>query len=369
MHKNTIKKAMHAHKAAPKPAKTVQSHNISAVSTNVTINPSAIKPTAHQVSSQSKSNNPAALPPVITAESRPTPHNSLGNMLKSESTIYDNETKSKVEIFPYTKTALQQVLEQNNEKTIGNSLANVQNHEKPAASQEKLEKEQGNTVKEESLTNNNSGNTNNNATNNTTNNNNTNVNSTLPVEKTQKTQNKAYPIIIPSCAHWFDMNEIHQIEKESLPEFFNSLRPSKTPEIYKKYRNYIIELYRQNPRSYLTQTACRRNLAGDVCAILRIHSFLEHWGLINFNVDPAYMQHNVALANFNENDELLRLSSKESKEIIHKFMYNYKEIYRNFIQIIKKFIQIIYKCIHILKKLYILYRNYSNYIEIYTYYI
>ena len=42
-----------------------------------------------------------------------------------------------------------------------------------------------------------------------------------------------------------------------------------------------------NPRSYLTATTCRRNLAGDVCAILRIHSFLEHWGLINFNVDPA----------------------------------------------------------------------------------
>jgi SWI/SNF related-matrix-associated actin-dependent regulator of chromatin subfamily C len=30
----------------------------------------------------------------------------------------------------------------------------------------------------------------------------------------------------------------------------------------------------------------RRNLAGDVCAILRVHAFLEYWGLINFNVDP-----------------------------------------------------------------------------------
>jgi hypothetical protein len=25
---------------------------------------------------------------------------------------------------------------------------------------------------------------------------------------------------------------------------------------------------------------------GDVCAIMRLHAFLENWGLINFNVDP-----------------------------------------------------------------------------------
>lgn len=320
------------HKALPKPPKTVQSHNISAVSANVNINPSALKPTAHQVSSQTKSNqvNNSGSLPVNPAETRPSTHNSLGNMLKSESTMYENETKNKVEIFPYTKTALQQVLEQNNEKSIGNSLGSAaQNQEKTAVKEEKNEKEQGNIVKEEGLNANNSNNINNNNSNNNNinisnnnnanNNNNNNANNNPAGEKTQKTQNKAYPIIIPSCAHWFDMNEIHQIEKESLPEFFNSLRPSKTPEIYRKYRNYIIELYRQNPRSYLTQTACRRNLAGDVCAILRIHSFLEHWGLINFNVDPAYMQHNVALTNFNENDELLKLSSKESKRKIYIF--------------------------------------------------
>ncbi|CAO3617507.1 unnamed protein product [Mucor fragilis] len=41
-----------------------------------------------------------------------------------------------------------------------------------------------------------------------------------------------------------------------------------------------------NPVEYLTITACRRNLTGDVCAILRVHSFLEQWGLINYQVDP-----------------------------------------------------------------------------------
>jgi hypothetical protein len=27
-------------------------------------------------------------------------------------------------------------------------------------------------------------------------------------------------------------------------------------------------------------------LAGDACGIMRIHHFLEHWGIINFSIDP-----------------------------------------------------------------------------------
>jgi SWI/SNF related-matrix-associated actin-dependent regulator of chromatin subfamily C len=46
----------------------------------------------------------------------------------------------------------------------------------------------------------------------------------------------------------------------------------------------MINTYRLNPIEYLTVTACRRNLAGDVCAIMRVHSFLEQWGLINYQV-------------------------------------------------------------------------------------
>ena len=29
---------------------------------------------------------------------------------------------------------------------------------------------------------------------------------------------------------------------------------------------------------------CRRKIAGDICAVIRLHAFLEHWGIINFNV-------------------------------------------------------------------------------------
>lgn len=95
---------------------------------------------------------------------------------------------------------------------------------------------------------------------------------------------QTHPVIIPSYSTWFDMSTIHPIERRSLPEFFNSRNRSKVPAIYKDYRDFMINTYRLNPSEYLTVTACRRNLAGDVCAIMRVHAFLEQWGLINYQV-------------------------------------------------------------------------------------
>ncbi|KAI8834874.1 hypothetical protein BC829DRAFT_448341 [Chytridium lagenaria] len=93
-------------------------------------------------------------------------------------------------------------------------------------------------------------------------------------------------IIVPSYAAWFSLSAIHDTEKKALPEFFNGRNKSKTPQVYKDYRDFIINTYRLNPTEYLTITACRRNLAGDVCSIIRVHNFLEQWGLINYQVDP-----------------------------------------------------------------------------------
>jgi len=94
-------------------------------------------------------------------------------------------------------------------------------------------------------------------------------------------------IILPSYSTWFDMHKINEAEKKALPEFFNNRNRSKTPAVYKDYRDFMINTYRLNPIEYLTVTACRRNLAGDVCAIMRVHSFLEQWGLINYQVTKA----------------------------------------------------------------------------------
>uniref|UniRef100_A0A3Q0RR58 SWI/SNF related, matrix associated, actin dependent regulator of chromatin subfamily c member 2 n=1 Tax=Amphilophus citrinellus TaxID=61819 RepID=A0A3Q0RR58_AMPCI len=96
---------------------------------------------------------------------------------------------------------------------------------------------------------------------------------------------QTHHIVIPSYAAWFDYNSIHEIERRALPEFFNGKNKSKTPEIYLAYRNFMIDTYRLNPQEYLTSTSCRRNLTGDVCAIMRVHAFLEQWGLVNYQVD------------------------------------------------------------------------------------
>ncbi|GLE10249.1 hypothetical protein PINS_up022287 [Pythium insidiosum] len=111
----------------------------------------------------------------------------------------------------------------------------------------------------------------------------------------------AKTVVVPRCSTWFAMDKINPIEKRMLPEFFVNeemhrnippgakLPSSKTPQIYMKYRNYMVQAYRQQPHVYLTATACRRNLAGDACAIMRVHEFLTHWGLINYNVPPHAM--------------------------------------------------------------------------------
>ena len=36
----------------------------------------------------------------------------------------------------------------------------------------------------------------------------------------------------------------------------------------------MLDAYRLNPTEYLTATACRRNLAGDVCAVVRLKCLL-----------------------------------------------------------------------------------------------
>ncbi|KAH8915362.1 SWIRM-domain-containing protein [Atractiella rhizophila] len=98
---------------------------------------------------------------------------------------------------------------------------------------------------------------------------------------------QTHPIIIPSYATWFKFDSIHQIESKAMPEFFKGRNRSKTPQIYKDYRDFMINTYRLNPTEYLTVTAVRRNLCGDVCAIMRVHAFLEQWGLINYQIDPS----------------------------------------------------------------------------------
>lgn len=94
-------------------------------------------------------------------------------------------------------------------------------------------------------------------------------------------------VIVPSFAKWFDLSKIHDIEKKSLPDFFvEDGSGYKSSQDYKYIRDFIVNTFRLNPKEYLTITAVRRNLSGDVTNIIRIHQFLEQWGLINYQIDP-----------------------------------------------------------------------------------
>ena len=90
---------------------------------------------------------------------------------------------------------------------------------------------------------------------------------------------------VPSCAAWFSPSGVSQVEQESFQDFFSGDYPSKTPKVYMTYRNFIVNLFRENPQTYLKASDCRYKLTGDSCAIIRIHNFLEYWGLINYKLE------------------------------------------------------------------------------------
>ncbi|KAL6497269.1 hypothetical protein OROGR_029198 [Orobanche gracilis] len=89
---------------------------------------------------------------------------------------------------------------------------------------------------------------------------------------------------IPSYSSWFAWNNIHEVERFSLREFFDGSSVTRSPRIYKEYRDFIISKYRRDTFRKLTFTEVRKSLVGDVSVLLKVFTFLEKWGLINFNV-------------------------------------------------------------------------------------
>ncbi|KAF9622320.1 hypothetical protein IFM89_031123 [Coptis chinensis] len=89
---------------------------------------------------------------------------------------------------------------------------------------------------------------------------------------------------IPSSSGWFTWDDIDETERQSLKEFFNWSSISKTPKIYKEYRDFIINKYREDPKRRLKFTEIRKSLIGDVSLIYKVYCVLEKWGLINFGV-------------------------------------------------------------------------------------
>lgn len=92
-------------------------------------------------------------------------------------------------------------------------------------------------------------------------------------------------LTIPSFTSWFSWNSIHEVEKLSLREFFDGSSITRSPRIYKEYRDFIISKFREDPTRKLTFTEVRKSLVGDICVLQKVFTFLGKWGLINF--DPS----------------------------------------------------------------------------------
>ena len=88
--------------------------------------------------------------------------------------------------------------------------------------------------------------------------------------------------VVPAYSAWFDWQSISDIEKRSLPEFFDKRSTSKTPESYLRARNHMINKWRESAPQPVSFTNFRKELAGDAAALMRVFNFLEQWGLLNF---------------------------------------------------------------------------------------
>ncbi|XP_060204150.1 SWI/SNF complex subunit SWI3A [Lycium barbarum] len=92
---------------------------------------------------------------------------------------------------------------------------------------------------------------------------------------------------IPSYTSWFSWQSIHEVERLSLREFFDGSSITRTPRIYKEYRDFIITSYREDPTRRLSFTEVRKSLVGDISVLHKVFTFLEKWGLINFDPNNA----------------------------------------------------------------------------------
>jgi SWI/SNF related-matrix-associated actin-dependent regulator of chromatin subfamily C len=102
----------------------------------------------------------------------------------------------------------------------------------------------------------------------------------------QPAADRIEPVVVPSYSSWFSFGAVSQVERKQMPDFFENKSPLRNEATYVMIRDFIVKLYRQRPRSHLSVTECRRHIAVDAGAILRIHAFLDHWGLINYDIQP-----------------------------------------------------------------------------------
>lgn len=82
-------------------------------------------------------------------------------------------------------------------------------------------------------------------------------------------------------APWYKKDNISEIERTLLPEWFDCSAQHRTPENYIKAREQVLHMSTQLGNRFITNTLIRRTIPGDAGSLNRLFHFLLSYGFIN----------------------------------------------------------------------------------------
>mmetsp|Transcript_2901 Transcript_2901/g.13553 ORF Transcript_2901/g.13553 Transcript_2901/m.13553 type:complete len:739 (-) Transcript_2901:3069-5285(-) len=88
---------------------------------------------------------------------------------------------------------------------------------------------------------------------------------------------------------WFSTESIHRIERRAFPDLLSGHFALKSPTSYKMIRNKIVDAWTSSPTRYLSPSAIKLEVEAETTSVVRIHNFLEQWGVINSSVRSSFM--------------------------------------------------------------------------------
>lgn len=80
---------------------------------------------------------------------------------------------------------------------------------------------------------------------------------------------------------WFQADDVSDVERAALPEWFDGSARHRTAESYLKARNKVMQMATAMGTKFVTATLVRRSIPGDAGSLLRLHEFLTTHTLIN----------------------------------------------------------------------------------------
>ncbi|CAH2076844.1 unnamed protein product [Thlaspi arvense] len=115
--------------------------------------------------------------------------------------------------------------------------------------------------------------------------------------------------VVPNHCGWFSWEKIHQLEERSLPSFFNGKSESRTSEVYREIRNWIMRKFHSDPNTQIEVKDLTELEVGDSEAKQEVMEFLDYWGLINFHPFPSVDAGSTAVDHDDLGDKELLLNS------------------------------------------------------------